>query len=174
MSLITTRSSLLSILKIPDPGGPRNPLHRVRFQLPTDIKRIFENYKRNCDFKEYESLVSTIKDSYISDADLLSLLKEAKNCVPILNYDLRLFVQALNIIKWTDRGDEVIEMYKEFINDLVTAHSQHAKLVMDQLVKLFPNIEDDEWYNYEPVDLCKKQFENIHSVLKSILERVPL
>ncbi|KAL0266686.1 UNVERIFIED_CONTAM: hypothetical protein PYX00_009163 [Menopon gallinae] len=174
MSLITTRSSLLSILKLPNPGGQRNSLHRVRFRLPTDIKRIFQNYKSNCNFEEYESLVSIIRDDDISDSDLLSLLKEAKNCIPILNYDLRLFVQALNIIRWTNRGDEVVETYKEFINDLVTAHSQHTKVVMDQLVKLFSNIEDTEWSNYEPVESQKKQFENIHSTLKSIIERVPL
>lgn len=173
MSVITSRSTLLSILKVPS-SGPRTSLHKVRFQVPNDIRKIFLDFKTGCNIREYENLVCTIRDSEISDKDLYKLLTEAKNCISILNYDLRLFIQALILIRWAHRNEDVVKCYQEFINDLVSAHSQHTKVVIDQLVKLFLQTEECDWDDSIPSDMIKKQFNNIHFILKSILDIIPM
>lgn len=173
MSVITSKSSLLSILKTSS-GTPRNSLNRVRFQLPSNIRNIFLDFKSGANTKEYENLVCTIRDSEISDNELLSLLIEVKNCTSLLNYDLRLFVQALILVKWSHRGDNVVMSYQEFINNLISAHSCHIKLVVDQLIKLFLCSEPTDWIGSQPTEQALKRFNNIHLILQSTLITVPM
>ena len=172
MSVITPRSTILSILKVPT-SGPRTSLHKVRFKVPSDIRKIFMDFKTGYNSKEYENLVCTIRDSEISDTDLYKLLSEAKNCVSILNNDLRLFIQALILIRWAHRNEDVVSCYQEFINDLVSAHSQHMKLVIDQLIKLFLNTEENDWADWNLNESVVRQFNNIHFIIQSVLDTVP-
>lgn len=164
---------MLSILKTPI-ATPRTSIHRVRFQLPSNIRKIFVEFKNGTNIKNYEQLVCTIRDSEIDDHDLTTLLTEAKNCTSLLNYDLRLFVQALILLKWSHRDDNVVKCYQEFVNDLISAHSCHIKLVVDQLIKLFLNVEESDWVSSDPPDQTLKEFNNIHTILHTTLTTVPM
>lgn len=172
MSVITTRTSVLSILKIK--GDTKPSPHRVRFQLPSDFRKIFLDKKNRVNSKDYENLVCTIRDSEISDADLKKLLEEARNCVALLDYDLRLFVQALVILGWTHRSPQVVHVYQDFINNVVSAHPQHSKDVINQLVKLFTSCEAQEWVDGVPNETEEMRFANIHSILRAIVKTIPL
>jgi len=176
MSVITSRSSLLSILKIRNQNQEGRPSlqNRVRFQLPCNVRQIFINKKNQVNTKDYEHLVCTIRDSEISDTDLKRLLEEASNCVGILDFELRLFVQALVILGWTHRSPDVIKDYQSFIINVVSAHPLHAKDVINQLVKLFISCEESDWTEIGPSDAFREHLVNIHVILRSIVKVVPL
>lgn len=172
MSVITTRTSVLSILKIGD--GKPSP-HHVRFRLPTNIRQIFLNQKSKNKSQEYQNLVLTLRDSDITDEDLLKLLEEATKCVGLLDYELRLFVQALVILGWTHRSERVIQAYQDFLLNVISAHPQHSKDVIVNLVKLFLTCEVTQWNDDEtPNEIDTVVYNHIHKMLKNIVQTIPL
>lgn len=133
-----------SILKRPKTLTSRvseiqNKPSKVTFVLPhtQKVKSIFSNYIQNGESREYEQLVIMIRDAKLTDNDLSSLLKEATECISVLDQNLRLFVEALLAVQWIDKGPEVVSEYQSFIVNLLSAHNYHAKMVIDRLVKLF-------------------------------------
>lgn len=112
---------------------------KVRFELPHSkkISAILHNYIECKLSKEYESLICLIRDAELLDEDVTSLLKEVTDCIPILNQDLTIFVEALLTIKWNNRNDNVVAEYQKFVVNLLCAHNYHARFVINKLVFLF-------------------------------------
>lgn len=112
---------------------------KVRFILPHSKKvhHILKDYIKNGNVKDYESLVCLIRDAELLDDDITSLLSEATECISIMKEELRLFVEALLSVNWTERNDSVVREYQSFIANLVSAHNYHADFVINKLVSLF-------------------------------------
>lgn len=173
MSILTSSSTILSIFKTAS-AATRNSLSHVKFQLPDNIKTILLNFKSGANTRDYENLVCAIRDSEITDEDLKSLLIEAKNCTSLLSLDLRLFVQAIIMVRWNHRGNDVAKYYQEFIYDLISAHPSYIKIVIDHLLKLFLCTEKCDWVGSSPSDYTVEKFQNVHIILQAILSTVPL
>lgn len=111
----------------------------LRFQLPHSdrVKSILQSYLSGENLKEYEQLVLSIRDDEFQDNEILSLLEEASQCVSLLNQDLRLFVEALLVLKWAHRSNNLVKQYQSFLVNLLSAHNYHVKFAMDQLVQNF-------------------------------------
>lgn len=172
MSVITTRTSVLSILKV---GESQPSPHHVRFRLPTNIRQIFLNQKSKTKSQEYQNLVLTLRDNEISDEDLSKLLDEATKCVGLLDYELRLFVQALVILEWTHRSERVIQAYHDFLLNVISAHPLHSKYVITNLVKLFSTCEVTQWNDDDsPNEIDVVVYDHIHKMLKNIVQTIPL
>lgn len=111
----------------------------LRFQLPHSdrVKSILQKFLSGENFKEYEQLVCSIRDDNFEDSEIISLLEEASQCVSMLNQDLRLFVEALLVLKWAYRSDNLVKEYQSFLVNLLSAHNYHVKFALDQLVLNF-------------------------------------
>lgn len=112
---------------------------KVKFVLPhtQKVQNILEDYVSNQKSREYENILCLIRDADLTDEDVSSLLKEATECISILNRNLRLFVEAILSLDWNNKSEVIVSEYQSFIINLLSAHNYHAKLVIDKLVKLF-------------------------------------
>lgn len=145
MSAITRRSvgsTPTSILK--RPRNFREKLEKVKtpkvhFKLPHSdkVRSILQGYTTKVNQKDYENLICLIRDANLSDKEVSSLLKEASDCVALLNRDLRLFVEVILNVKWTNRETSVVKQYQSFLVNLLSAHVYHDKAVLDMLVSNF-------------------------------------
>lgn len=132
-------SSILKTTSIQNRLNATRTAVKVRFQLPYSQKvhSILENYVKKQQVQDYENLVVMIRDAELFDEDFKVLLDEATQCVSVLNYDLRLFVEALLSIDWSTRGTAVVTQYQSFLLNLLCAHNYHAKFAIDKLVQQF-------------------------------------
>lgn len=139
MSLSLSRCSSLSQSKSKLSNTPKSANKVLRFKLPHDsrIKDILEKYVSGEYTREYELLVCSIRDNDLADQEILSLLKEVTECVSMMNQNLRLFVEAILVLKWTHRSETVKDQYKSFLINLLCAHNYHTKFAIDQLVQNF-------------------------------------
>ncbi|KAJ8920052.1 hypothetical protein NQ315_011705 [Exocentrus adspersus] len=188
MSVISSRrrgrapsSSTPSILKKPRSLKSRlsevKTSVKVKFMLPHSQKvhSILEEYKDGTISRDYENLLCLIRDAELTDEDVSSLLKEATECISILNQDLRLFVEALLSIDWTGKSREVVAEYHSFVVNLLSAHNYHSKLVVEKLVTLFvPNATDVDWPDGVPTDADYRKCVNVHTLLNLLLSVVPM
>ncbi|CAG9821895.1 unnamed protein product [Phaedon cochleariae] len=150
---------------------------KVKFVLPHSqkVRTILQQYVETKFSKEYENLICLIRDAHLSDEDISSLLIEATECISILNQELRLFVEALLSIDWTNKNAIVVSEYQSFIVNLLSAHNYHAKMVIEKLVKLFiPDPNEPEWPEGVPTDTDCIKCVNIHSLINLLLAVVPM
>ncbi|XP_074030312.1 RNA polymerase I-specific transcription initiation factor RRN3 homolog Tif-IA [Leptinotarsa decemlineata] len=171
-----------SILKKPRSIKSRlSELHstpiKVRFVLPHSqkVNSILEGYIQSKVSRDYENLVCLLRDAELTDDDVSSILTEATECISILNQNLRLFVEALLSIPWTDKSPKVVSEYQSFIVNLLSAHNYHAKMVVDKLVKLFlPDPTEPDWPEGTPSKKDQNKFVNIHALIKLLLNVIPM
>ncbi|XP_045474464.1 RNA polymerase I-specific transcription initiation factor RRN3 [Harmonia axyridis] len=182
MSLYSGRSYTPSILKTSSTIQERikatpKSASKVRFSLPhsQNVRKILQDFVKHNNTKDYQHLICLIRDSELTDDDLCSLLKEANNCISLLNNDLRLFTEVLLKIQWANRNKDLVKEYQMFLLNLLAGHSFHASVVINNLVTLFlPYPTDLIWENGNPTEEDSKRFSNVHQVLETILERLPL
>lgn len=145
MSAITRRSvgsTPTSILKRPrtfKEKFEKVKTPKVHFSLPHSekVRSILQGYTTRVNQRDYENLILMIRDADLSDKEVSGLLKEASDCVALLNRDLKLFVEVILNIKWTGRSEGVVKQYHAFLVNLLSAHVYHDKLVIDMLVACF-------------------------------------
>lgn len=133
-----------SILKKPRnykvrPNEMKQTPVKVRFKLPHSqkVQNILEEFVSKKQSRDYENILCLIRDAEFSDDDILSLLREATECMSLLSKELKLFIEALLSIDWRNKRSDVVKEYQTFMVNLVAAHNYHAKLVIDKLVKMF-------------------------------------
>lgn len=171
------------------------PASKVTFSLPHSEKlnSILQEFSCKKNIRDYENLVCFIRDCDLTDSEIGSILKEVNHCIPLLNQDLCLFVEALLTMRWLDRCKEVIAEYQSFLVNLASAHNYHVKMIIDSLVSKFlpgkfcSNCLDDgyfifafivteepEWpHGVPPKSDCKK-CDRLHRVIKNLLKIVPM
>ncbi|GLV34158.1 Tif-IA [Carabus blaptoides fortunei] len=160
MSVTSTRRRTLNLPKLP---------HSTR------VKHILQKYVVGEDVKEYEQLVCSIRDNVFEDDEIHSLLAEATQCISILNQDLRLFVEAILVLKWAHKSDSIVQEYRSFLVNLLCAHNYHMKHAIDQLIAYFnPDESEKEWLNGVPSDEDCRTMANVHSVINIILKVIPM
>lgn len=114
---------------------------KVRFQLPhsQNVRTILEGFHNGTHIKEYTSLIVMLRDAELEDKEVHELLEEATQCISILNQNLKLFIEAILSLKWTQYSKSVILEYQSFLINLLCAHIYHCKSVVEKLVlNLFP------------------------------------
>ncbi|XP_057658400.1 RNA polymerase I-specific transcription initiation factor RRN3 isoform X2 [Diorhabda carinulata] len=155
----------------------QNTPTKVRFVLPHSekVKSILEEFSLNGVSREYEQLVIMIRDAELTDSDISALLKEASECISLLNQTLRLFVEALISIEWITKSVAVVSEYQTFIVDLLSAHNYHSKMVIEKLVRLFwPSPVEPDWPDGMPTDEDCGKYLHIHTLFNILLAIVPM
>lgn len=112
---------------------------KVQFNLPHSekVRSILQSYTTKVNQRDYDNLIVTIRDADLTDREVSALLKEASDCVALLNRELKLFVEVILNIKWTGRCESVVQQYQAFLVNLLSAHVYHDKFVIDMLVANF-------------------------------------
>ncbi|KAG8225511.1 hypothetical protein J437_LFUL005937 [Ladona fulva] len=165
--------SKIGILKTSD-GTPKSS-NRVQFRVPLSVKTTLSEYVKGSDNRVYQETVSLIKDNHIVDEDLLTLLKEVRSLVPILDKKVKLFVQVFLHIPWAHRYGPVVEEYQNFLLDLLAAHNYYVEFAFDVLVKNFRKVDPcAEEADLVPTQYEKNISENVQKVLRNILKVIPL
>ncbi|KAE8749588.1 hypothetical protein FOCC_FOCC003576 [Frankliniella occidentalis] len=152
---------------------------KVEFQLPKNLKGTLLNFTNGLDHRPYKDLVCILRDSEVKDKELCLLLREAQDCVSLLDQNLCLFIQVLLIVKWAHRGPEAVAAFQSFLLDLCSAHSYHTKAVLDHLIVNFKGAslgsdESTEWTSGMPTPEEERIFQNIHCVLNRLLRVIPM
>lgn len=113
--------------------------HKVKFTLPPSkmLINILQSYLDGSDSKEYERLITTLLNAELDDDDVRTLLEETTHLISMFNQDLRLLVEALLSINWTNRSEHIVTEYQSFLLNLLSAHNYHAKYAIDLLVSNF-------------------------------------
>lgn len=143
MSSKTIKSSILKVSNKSATERLNETLARtkskVQFMLPSSKKlvNILQNVLDGSDIKEYERLLGALLNADLDDDDLLRILQESTQLISILTQDVRLFVEALLSIKWTNRSESIITEYRSFVLNLLSAHNYYAKYAIDVLVSNF-------------------------------------
>ncbi|VVC30426.1 RNA polymerase I specific transcription initiation factor RRN3 [Cinara cedri] len=156
------------------------PGRKVHFDLFNNIKIMLLNYNRNNDEDKiyYNNLICDIRDSAteIKDFELLKLLQDARNCINILNENLKLFVKVILILKWMNRSDEVVNEYRAFLLEVCTAHNYYTKFAIEQLVACFSQVDNAVYdrVNSMPSEEEERGYLNVHRILDALLKVVPL
>lgn len=165
MSLITSKSFL----------SPKAKSKVVRFSLNYDLKNLFLDVVNEKDRHLYEEFICKIRDlgQEIRDDELVQILKEARNCISILDRNLILFVQVILLLRWSHRSEDVVREYQGFLLDLCSAHSYYSKNVIDHLVSYFKHTTSN-FTDGLPVPEERSSFQNIHNVIKTILNVIPM
>lgn len=112
---------------------------KVTFALPQSEKlnSILQEFSSKKNIRDYEHLVCLLRDCDLSDKDFCAIVKEANDSIPLLNQDLRLFVEALLMLKWLHRSKQIVTEYQSLLVNLTSAHNYHAKMIIDTLVSKF-------------------------------------
>ncbi|XP_022170492.1 RNA polymerase I-specific transcription initiation factor RRN3-like isoform X1 [Myzus persicae] len=156
------------------------PKQKVQFNLIDNLKALLISFDQNNDKEKlkYNNLICDIRDAgiEIKDAELVALLKDARNCVNILNENLTLFVKVILILKWMNRSDEVVNEYRGFLLDVCTAHNYHTKFAIEQLVTCFSHVDNTVFdrVNGMPSEEEERGFQNVHKTLEALLKVIPL
>lgn len=150
----------------------------VRFQINCNLKSLLLDFLNEKSGSSYEELICRLRDSRLEmqDADLIELLKEARNCISILDENFHHFVRAILVLKWAHRDEKAVKEYQGFLLDLCSAHSYYANFAIDQLVLNFmSDAEPSEAEDCTPEDAEEKIiFSRVHGAIKMLLHVIPM
>lgn len=135
MSFISGRTSLVSIVR--DSLNRRSSLAAAKCQIfPQRIESALTDLLHKNDAKSYEELICVLRDRTLSDEQLTLVLTECSSCVGLLNREARLLVEVLCGLNWPARPQKIVDLYCQWLLDLVTAQINHAPMAIGSLVKL--------------------------------------
>ena len=144
MSVITSKSLNSSILKNYTPNRDRLKdltANRVRFSLignsELTIKEILEALDQDQNLKDYEDLLYKLTQHSLEDLELIRLIQEAKQSIPIIKIDYNTLIEAFFSIRWLKRSEEVVLEFHKFVIDLLAAKPEFLGFVLNQLVSCF-------------------------------------
>lgn len=112
----------------------------ARFKLrftKNQIEQILINYASNKNTGPYHELVKVLKEYPLNEDNFRIVFDESLSCIVLLGRELTHFVDVVCNIEWLSRSEELVELYRKFALNLVTAHTYHCPLVMLRLVTLF-------------------------------------
>lgn len=109
---------------------------KLRFNK-NQVKGILLNYVAKDASGPYLELVKVLRDYPLNDDNFRIVFDESLSCVVLLGRDLEKYIDVVCSIEWVSRSEELVNLYKNFVLDLVTAHTYHCARVMMRLVSTF-------------------------------------
>jgi len=158
------------------PGSPNRSVH---FRPPSELQMVLQGiHTGKTDQSEVTGLLNHLES--LRGQTLVLWLKELQANISLLDLQMEQFVSELLKISWADQEIEVIDAFKSFLMNLVSAHAIYTKHVVRSLVSKFRPIIDNDplsFKNNKPDEFNKKEqqtFANTHSVIKGLLEVSPV
>lgn len=119
-------------------------ISHTKFKLKQNqVKQILLHLVRDHVSGPYTELLKILRNCPVNDDSFIILFDDCTSSVVLLGKELKALVEVICDIDWTSREMRLVELYKRFILNLVTAHTYHSPLVMRCLVKQFKG-----WYTF--------------------------
>lgn len=103
-------------------------------------------------------------------------INETIECVQMIKKEYILFLETLLSIRWIKRDKKVISLFQELILNLLTAKSEFLILCLSKVLCCFIPSEDEFefWKNGEPSHEMSDKLDMMHSLLKKLIEVIPM
>lgn len=153
------------------PGSPNKSVH---FKPPEKLKKTLHGiYSGDLDRSEIEDVLSNIES--LKGQTLILWLQEFQVNISLFDIKLENFVAEILKISWTTQGEDVVEAFKGFVVNLVSAQSVYAKIVIRSLLKNFSTSSTVcvEKKAGEFSEVEKTIFSSTHLVLEALLKVAP-
>ncbi|KAK2185320.1 hypothetical protein NP493_240g02019 [Ridgeia piscesae] len=145
---------------------------------------------------EYDKLLSQLSDPDITNPTLMTYLKQLKDCAALLDKEHEVLVGVMLKLSWSSRGNGVVRDYKAFILNLVSSHTFYLRACLRMINKLSAVVmlsvsvtlvcrtfrKELVKVKGETVAVVTEErrredkgvFVHLHSLLKSIIQTVPM
>jgi len=136
-----------------------------------DIMQAIRNFSRG-ETKEFNQLISFLKNDQISGEILASHLTQLAQCILFINKEHETLIGVILNINWTSYKSPIPEKYLAFISDLVSAKSYYLNVCIKALMKTLVirvDVSDDDVK--KEVEL---QHEHIHKIIEAIRKLAPI
>jgi len=164
-SLIRENSTpLKSILRTPSTPKSSGGVH---FGPPIDLEQTLlkaasdEPLYRN----ELEGFITHMKNQ--KGHALVEWMQKIQENLALLKPSLESFVLAILNIPWADQERPVVNAYKHFLTNLISAQSYYTKPVVKMLLSAMLGSRDQQ-------ENTEEAFENVHEALRSVIRVSPL
>jgi len=164
------------ILKSPRGGGDQCEQHNksVRFQPPSALQEAIEGlHSGHLDKGKIRGILTQFEN--LNGPSLVLWIQELQTNISVFGVELESVVVEVLKLHWYNQGMDVVEAFKSFVVNLVSAHCVYSKMVVRCLIKNFYGgasaPESDHAYLSEEE---KKIFINTHFVIKGLLSVSPV
>ncbi|CAH0701597.1 unnamed protein product [Spodoptera exigua] len=144
---------------------------RLRF-TKNQVEQILVNCVRNNNTGPYLELVKVLREYPLNEDNFRIVFDDSLSCVVLLGREMTQYVDVVCNIEWLDRSEELVELYRKFVLNLVTAHTYHCPIVMMRLVTLFKG-DGENWEDSPPSELLNK-WSHIHDIIGHIVAIMPM
>lgn len=138
-----------------------------------NLRQILKDFKENKQL--YENYIIFVKSKAISSDEFASIIQNGQQCVDLLTPKFSKLVLAMLSMDWLRENEENRLSYTKFLKDIITAHN---KFVEDALLRLVshwvPSDDERSWKRGLPNEQIEKALKNLHDVINSILDIIPL
>ncbi|XP_075969904.1 RNA polymerase I-specific transcription initiation factor RRN3 homolog Tif-IA [Anticarsia gemmatalis] len=169
---VTTPKSVASLMQKTLERQAAVARMRLRF-TKNQVEQILVNYVTKNISGPYFELVKVLRDYPLNDDNFRIVFDDSLSCVVLLGRELDKYVDVVCNIEWVSRSEELADLYKKFVLDLVTAHTYHCPKVMMRLVTLF-KAEGENWDDSGPPPELLNKWSNIHDVICHIVAIMPM
>lgn len=149
--------------------------NKVRFE-DLSIESVLQDALLTNRLQRFEQLLATIKEEQFDDGKFQQVFIESKRCVHLLNANFGMLVEVLLSVKWLSRSELAHEIYKEFVIELLVAHSNYTSLVVSKLVHSFIPSDDDHsgWVHGSPTEETLRLIAPIHDLIIRLKNVIPM
>lgn len=87
-----------------------------------------------------------------------------------------MLVETILGIRWINRSKKIIQLYHQFIINLLTAKSEFLTVCLSKIISCFIPTENefDQWCNGVPSAEMEEKLFTVHKLLKKLIEVIPM
>ncbi|XP_076309467.1 RNA polymerase I-specific transcription initiation factor RRN3 homolog Tif-IA [Tachypleus tridentatus] len=158
----------------------KSPKAKVHFKLQdiSDVAEFIRCYREEGAFLEYRNFAESLQRTDTEDSLLATWLQQLKDNIFLLDVNNEHLVGVILKMNWTDRGVEFVEVYKELILNLVSAHTCYLRPVLKMLIQIFLKASLRTHDSKAEISTVtaeeQKVFDRAHVLLQEIINLVPL
>ncbi|XP_053691671.1 RNA polymerase I-specific transcription initiation factor RRN3 [Sabethes cyaneus] len=180
MSVSGAKRRLSSILKpYPSSDGSKvnsgSSQNKVRFE-DLSVEAVLQDALATNRLQRFEQLLAAVKEEQFDDGKFQQVFVESKRSVHLLNANFSMLVEALLSVNWLPRSELAHEVYKEFVIELLVAHSNYTSLVVSRLVQGFVPKDEDRtgWVHGSPTSETLRLAAPIHDLIVRLKIVIPM
>lgn len=108
--------------------------------------------------------------------DYLKLIKESRKSISLLKPSFTSYIDCILKLDWFQQEQEIIDEFKLFLVDLLSAHNKYSNLVIPYLIsKCLP--KEDEFCDWElgcPSNKNQIICDYVHEIINNLFAVVPM
>lgn len=104
------------------------------------------------------------------------MVTESIECVQLIKKEYILFVETLLSIRWIQRDKNIIQLFHQFLLNLLTAKSEFLTLCLSKILLCFIPTEEEaeKCINGEPSKETAEKLQMVHELLMKLIEVIPM